>query len=172
MIYGCQGFLGPLEISDLKMECEAFFMGSNSQLRVPDATVQPAPPAGELSGVALVVDDEKSVLKACAAMVKLCGLDVITASDGVDALNKFKNHVDEIDIVVMDLSMPNMDGIAAMRELHGVRPDLKVILSSGYDEQTLDERFTDQRPAGFIRKPFTMKVLEAELKRVMLEAMP
>lgn len=144
-------------------------MGSDSQLYASDADAKSTSLASELSGVALVVDDEKSVLKACAAMVKHCGLSVITACDGVDALSKFRKHGDEIDIVVMDLTMPNADGIDAMRELRNARPDIKVILSSGFDEQTLDERFTDQRPSGFIRKPYTMQELEAELKRVMLK---
>jgi signal transduction histidine kinase/CheY-like chemotaxis protein len=124
------------------------------------------PPASP-SGTVMVVDDEKSVLKICVAMVKHCGFTVITASDGADAVRIFRERHDEIDLVLMDLTMPNMDGVAAMRELRRIKPDSKIILSSGFNEQELDERIGDQNPSGFIRKPYSVKNLEAELRRVM-----
>jgi CheY-like chemotaxis protein len=120
-----------------------------------------------LSGVALVVDDEKSVLKVCMKMVRLCGFTVITACDGIDAVAKFRKHADEIVVVLMDLTMPNMDGITAMNEIYNIRPDVKMILSSGFNEDQLSERMTSQAVSGFIRKPYSMNVLEAELRRVM-----
>jgi PAS domain S-box-containing protein len=120
-----------------------------------------------LSGTVLIVDDEKAVLKVCVTMARLCGFKTITASDGTDAVNTFRTRSDEIDLVLMDLTMPNMDGVAAMNELRRIKPDIKIILSSGFNEQELDERFSDQNPSGFIRKPYGMKNLEAELRRVM-----
>jgi len=120
-----------------------------------------------LSGLALVVDDEKLVLKVCAKMVKLCGFTVITACDGIDAVNKFRERADEITVVLMDISMPNMDGVATMGEIYKIRPDARVILASGFSEEELDRRLTGQPPAGFVRKPFSMGALEAEMKRVM-----
>ncbi len=120
-----------------------------------------------LSGVALVVDDEKSVLKICTKMLTLCGFSVITACDGVDAVARYREQADKIDIVLMDLTMPNMDGITAMGQICDIRPDVKVIISSGFNEDELSERFTSQAPSGFIRKPYSMKVLETELRRVL-----
>jgi CheY-like chemotaxis protein len=120
-----------------------------------------------LSGVALVVDDEKSVLKVCTKMVKLCGFKVITACDGMDAVSKFSEHADEIDVVLMDLTMPNVDGIAAMREIYNIRQDTRVILASGFNEEELSKRITGQAPRGFIRKPYSLNLLDAELRRVM-----
>ncbi|MDD2541373.1 MAG: ATP-binding protein [Desulfuromonadaceae bacterium] len=124
----------------------------------------------ELSGMALVVDDEKSVLKVCTTMVKHCGYTVITACDGVDAIAKFREHADEIVVVLMDLIMPNMDGIAAMKEIYRIRPDIKVIISSGFNEEELSDRITNHAPSGFIRKPYSLNVLETELRRVMQAA--
>jgi len=121
------------------------------------------------SGTVLIVDDEKSVLKVCVAMVTLCGFSTITASDGVEAVNTFRLRSNEIDLVLMDLTMPNMDGVAAMQELRRIKPDIRIILSSGFNEQELDERISNQNPSGFIRKPYSMKSLEAELRRVMQE---
>ncbi len=127
----------------------------------------PALPEIPLSGVALVVDDEKSVLKICTKMVQLCGFTVITARDGVEAIAKFREHVDDIVVVLMDLTMPNMDGIAAMGEIYSIKPDIRVILSSGFNEEELSERMTGAPPSGFIRKPYSMNVLETEFRRVM-----
>ncbi len=141
-----------------------------SQVKAPAAQPeQPSLPVKQLSGVALVVDDEKSVLRICSKMVKLCGFMVITACDGVDAVNKFREHANEISVVLMDLTMPNMGGITAMGEIYSIRPDSRIILSSGYNEDELAEHITSQPPAGFIRKPYSLNALEAELHRVMQE---
>ena len=126
-----------------------------AEAAVPPAAPEPAhseaPPEianAPLSGTVLVVDDEKSVLKICATMVKLCGFSTITASDGMEAVKTFRQRSDEIDLILMDLTMPNMDGVAAMHELRRIKPDIKIILSSGFNEQELDERITIKtRPA-------------------------
>lgn len=120
-----------------------------------------------LSGVVLVVDDDKSVLKVCVKMVELCGFTVITAHDGIDAVAKFRKHAEEIVVVLMDLTMPNMDGIAAMSEIYGIRPDVKVILASGFNAEELSERITSQSPSGFIRKPYSFDALEEKIRRVV-----
>lgn len=123
--------------------------------------------SGTPQPLALVVDDEKSVLKTCAKMVKLCGFNVITAVDGVDAVSKFREQADEIALVLMDLTMPNTDGIEAMNEIRTIRPDARVILSSGFHEDELSRHITASAPSGFIRKPYSMSEIETELQRVM-----
>jgi len=130
----------------------------------------PSPRESRLSGLALVVDDEESVLGVCVEMVKRCGLTVITARDGSDAVGKFRKHADEISVVLMDVAMPNMDGIAAMNQIYRIRPDARVILSSGFNEDELTKRITDHPPAGFIVKPYTAAHLETELNRVLQSA--
>lgn len=120
-----------------------------------------------LSGTALVVDDEKNVLRIAVAMVKMCGFNVISAHDGADAVSTFREHAEEIDVVMMDLTMPNMDGVAAMHKLRLIKPDVKIILTSGFNEQEFNERINGQVPSGFIRKPYSVKEVEAELRRVV-----
>ena len=124
-------------------------------------------PENQLSGLALVVDDEKAVLHICSKMVSLCGLTVISAVDGVDAVAKFREHADDIVVVLMDLTMPNMDGIAAMSKIHLIKPDIKIIISSGFNKEELSERLTEHPPDGFIRKPYSLNVLELELRRIL-----
>lgn len=135
---------------------------------VPAPPPLPSPPAADApSAMALVVDDEKAVLRVCATMVKHCGFKVITACDGIDAVAKFRAHADEITVVVMDLIMPNMDGIAAMKEIHDIKPDTRVIISSGFNEEELSERLANDTPSGFIRKPYSLNLIKAEIQRVM-----
>ncbi len=140
-----------------------------SSIQAVKVTVPAEVVAGEkaLSGVALVVDDEKAVLKVCSRMVSLCGFKVITARDGFDAVAKFREHADEITLVLLDLTMPRMDGIAAMNEILDIRPETKVLLASGFSEDEMSERVTERPPSGFIRKPYDMAQLEAEIRRVL-----
>ncbi|MDD2899137.1 MAG: PAS domain S-box protein [Desulfuromonadaceae bacterium] len=121
-----------------------------------------------LSGVALVVDDEKNVLRTCKKMVELCGFTVITARDGIEAVTRFREHAEEIDVVLLDLTMPNMDGISAMIEIYSIRPNVRLILSSGFSRDELSSRISGKAPSGFIRKPYSLTVLESEFRRVML----
>jgi signal transduction histidine kinase/CheY-like chemotaxis protein len=150
----------------------ALFPASASQRTSPVRKVNAVVPAlvvpeeTPLSGIALVVDDEKSVLRVCTKMVSLCGFTVVTACDGIDAVTKFREHADEIAFVLMDLTMPRMDGITAMNEIYGIRPETKVLLASGFNEDELNNRITEHSPSGFIRKPYNMAELEAEIRRV------
>jgi len=119
------------------------------------------------SGLVLIADDEKHVLKVCARMVALCGFKVITASNGVEAVAKYRVHSDEIVAVLLDMTMPNMDGVTAMDEIHRIKDDARVILSSGYSEGELGDKITTRKQSGFIRKPYNMGELERELRRVV-----
>jgi signal transduction histidine kinase len=122
-----------------------------------------------LSGLVLVVDDEKSVLKICSKMIELCGFRVITACDGVEAVAKYHEHADEISIVLLDLTMPNMDGITAMAEIYSINPAARVIIASGFHAEEVTGRITGQAPSGVIRKPYNMAALKAELGRILRE---
>lgn len=118
-------------------------------------------------GVVLVVDDEKNVLKTCSKMVQLCGFTVITACDGFDAVAKFQEHSDTIQITLMDLTMPHMGGVDAMNEIYKIKPDAKVIISSGFNESEIGTLFVDRQPSGFIRKPYSLNTLKMELLRFL-----
>jgi len=136
---------------------------------VPDSASleQPVSKGEPLKGLALIVDDDKSVLRNCATMVRLIGLEVITAHDGSAAISRFQQQADEIDVVIMDLTMPNMDGITAMQEIYKIRPDAKILLASGFKKEELDKREASKPPAGFIRKPYSMSELKREIRQVM-----
>jgi CheY-like chemotaxis protein len=130
------------------------------------AAVQQAadPVAG---GTVLVVDDEAIVRKVCSEMVEALGLQVLTAVDGRDAVAVFAKHADDIDLVILDLSMPNMDGMATFKELVRMKPGVKVILCSGFDEQDSLRRLSGQGIAGFIQKPYSLEKLRAAMKNAV-----
>jgi len=121
--------------------------------------------APAVSGTVLVVDDEEIVRRVCREMVEAMGLQVLTAVDGRDAVDVFNRRADSISHVILDLSMPNMDGMTAFQELVRIRPGVKVILSSGYDEQDSLQRLSGPGPAGFIQKPYSLQNLRDALEK-------
>jgi len=113
-----------------------------------------------LQGTVLVVDDEELVRNVSAQMLMSMGLDVLTAVDGLDALEVFKANQDRIVLVLLDMTMPRMDGEETFRELSAMASDVRVVLTSGYNEQDATNRFVGKGLAGFIRKPFTLHDLK------------
>jgi two-component system cell cycle sensor histidine kinase/response regulator CckA len=130
-----------------------------------------SPPAAEWrgSGTVLVVDDEEFIRVVAMEILNKFGFDVLTASDGEESLRIVREHKGAISAVILDLTMPRMDGETAFRELRKIRPDLRIILSSGFSEQDVVARFADTPVAGFIQKPYTASDLVQKL-RLALQA--
>ncbi len=124
------------------------------------------------NGTILLVDDEDMVLDLCSTMIERMGYRVFTASDGIEALEVFRNVSSKIDCIILDLTMPRMGGIEAFEELKRIRGDIKVIISSGFSEQEVEHRFKGKEPVGFIKKPFELKKLRRELARVLKNHRP
>jgi len=116
------------------------------------------------SGLLLLVDDEESVRAIGKRILERLGFEVLTADDGRAALEVFRARPDAIAAVVLDLTMPHMDGEETFRELRRIRADVRVILSSGYNEQEVVQRFAGKGLAGFVQKPYTMDNLRAALQ--------
>jgi PAS domain S-box-containing protein len=117
------------------------------------------------TGVVLLVDDEETIRGIGAEMLKELGFTVITAEDGREAVKIFSERPD-ISFVILDLTMPHMDGEQCFRELRQLKPDLKIIMSSGYNEQEVTQKFAGKGLTGFIQKPYRLSVLEEVLKHV------
>jgi CheY-like chemotaxis protein len=118
-------------------------------------------------GTVLFVDDEEAVRNLGTFILKRLGFEVETAADGREALDVFTKHADEIVCVVLDLSMPHMDGEQAFRELRQRKDDVRVILTSGYSEYDLEQRFSGKGVAAFLEKPYEPQQLEDKLRRVL-----
>ncbi len=115
------------------------------------------------SGTVMFVDDEPLVRAVVETMLKQFGFNVITAVDGIDCLNKFKENITEVDLVILDITMPNMDGDEAFRVMRKLRKDIPVIISSGYSELEVLGRFPDEYPDGFIQKPYSAEKLKSKI---------
>ncbi len=116
------------------------------------------------SGAVLLVDDDNAVLRAGQRLLLRMERDVILASSGVEAIEAFAAHEDSIGCVVLDLSMPGMDGWEVLAELRRRRPDLYVIVASGYDLARLRKERRDVQPDAWLQKPFNATELAALLK--------
>ena len=134
---------------------------------VPAAAVAQAPvdgttsPAGRVRQYTiLVVDDDPAVRQLCNAFVERLGHRALVGEDGEDGLRMFREHASEIDCVLLDLTMPRMDGVSACKAMRDVRPDVRVVLASGYAEQDATERFDGMGLTGFIQKPFRLQELK------------
>ena len=119
------------------------------------------------SGTVLIVDDEETVLAISGKILERAGFKVLMARDGREGIDLYKRFSDEIDIVLLDMTMPNMNGEEAFEEIRRINSDVKVILSSGYNEQDATDRFFGKGLAGFIQKPYRANDLTRIIKDVL-----
>jgi two-component system, cell cycle sensor histidine kinase and response regulator CckA len=138
-------------------------------------TAQPQPvkaaaTAAPLRGTVLLVDDEEIVREAAGQMLEHLGFTVLVAVDGAEALGVFRRCREEIRLVLLDMTMPLMDGQETFRELRSLAPDVRVLLASGYNEQDATSHFVgvDKGLAGFIQKPFALVDLEAKIREILV----
>ena len=113
-------------------------------------------------GTVLLVDDEEQVREIGTIMLEQLGLNVITAGNGQEALEKFTAN-DNISVVILDLTMPKMDGEQCFRELRKLDTNVKIIMSSGYSVQEITRRLNESE-LGFIQKPYKLSNLQSVLK--------
>ena len=115
-----------------------------------------------------MVDDEDMVRLVCQRMLSHDGWKVLPATGGSEAIKLFRINAQVITCVLLDLSMPQMDGMAVFRELRAIRPDVKVILTSGYSSDQGDgQKLIEEGLDGFIQKPYTVESFRRELARVL-----
>ena len=121
------------------------------------------------SGTVLIVDDEESVRTVAGQMLEAIGFEVLQASDGREGVEMFSENCDRISAVLLDMTMPRMNGEEAFRELRRLRGDIKVILISGYNEQEATHHFAGRGLAGFLQKPFKLEDLKTKVRAVFGE---
>jgi PAS domain S-box-containing protein len=119
------------------------------------------------SGKILLADDEETIRNLGRRMLQRAGFEVVVAADGREAIDKFASDKDTISLVILDLTMPHADGEVCYREMRRVQPGVKVVLSSGYNEQDIVNRFAGKGLAGFIQKPYTTEELLAKIREAL-----
>jgi signal transduction histidine kinase/CheY-like chemotaxis protein len=116
------------------------------------------------SGTILVVDDEEAVRTTATRMLELLGFEVVSAADGPEAIELFRADPQRFRAVILDVTMPKLDGIATFRELVRMREDVRAILSSGYARDEIMTPLQSLGLFGFLQKPYTLHDLVAAIQ--------
>jgi two-component system cell cycle sensor histidine kinase/response regulator CckA len=116
------------------------------------------------TGTILVIDDEEIVRDVAKKSLEGCGYTVLVADSGRSAIDVFKREPRRICVVILDLSMPGMNGRETLLELMKIRRDVKVIVSSGYSEREAMRSFMGSEVSAFLQKPYTSSTLAETVK--------
>ncbi|MCD6272390.1 MAG: response regulator [Deltaproteobacteria bacterium] len=119
------------------------------------------------TGTILVIEDEEMVMAVCREMLERLGYHVLEAKTGQEAINAAKTYGGEIDLAMLDILLPDMSGNTIYPFLMEARPNLKVIVYSGYSIDGPAEEIIDAGAQDFLQKPFTIAALSEKLKKVL-----
>ncbi len=145
-----------------------FPAGAEPALPPPAAPLADAESDLRGSGVILIVDDEPAVQKMSQVTLERYGYSVVVAQNGAEAVKIFERSAGDIAAVLLDLSMPVMDGEEALRKIAAIRPATPVLLTSGYDESESMLRIAGVGRTSFIQKPYTASELGAQIKKILV----
>lgn len=106
------------------------------------------------NGTVLIIDDDEAVLGVAGRILEMKGFRILTAKDGRSGVEVFRARSGDITAVLLDMTMPDLSGEEVFRKIRSIRPDTKIILSSGYNEQETINRFSGKGLAGFVQKPY------------------
>lgn len=151
--------------------------GTRVQVLLPcedDAVARSAPHEEEEAKVketsaptVLVVDDEDGVRALCARMLSRLGYRVIVAEDGERGVRALASHKDEVDCVLLDLTLPDMDGVATFERMREVREDVSVVIASGYGASHMWPELDEKGIRGVIDKPYGLEALREQIQRAI-----
>jgi CheY-like chemotaxis protein len=148
--------------------------GSIFRIFLPAAAQVPPPPplpaqkrSDKTAHTILLVEDEEIVAEIGLQMLERLGYRALVAQSGADALALFSRHQDEIDLVILDMIMPSMGGGVIFDRLRALKPEIPVLLSSGYslNGQALD--ILKRGCRGFIQKPFNIEQLQQKILEIL-----
>ena len=119
------------------------------------------------TGTVLLVDDEEVILEVGEALLETMGYRVLIAMDGKEAVEVYRKNKDDIDIVLLDMVMPNMGGSEAYDRMKEINSKVKVLLSSGYSINSQATEILERGCDGFIQKPFSVKKLSRKIREIL-----
>ena len=115
----------------------------------------------------LLVDDEQLVLEVGTRMLQYLGHSVLEARDGNEAIDLYKKNMNSLDIVILDLNMPGMNGAMVYNQLKRIQPDVKVLIASGYFDHHCVRNILKNGYTDFIQKPFNIDILSEKLAQML-----
>lgn len=158
---------GYIDVESRPGEGSAFTLYLPATEQTPEIapSIDSDPSHGE--GVILLVDDEEIVLDVGKRLLNMLGYDVVAAGDGKTAIAIYKDRYTKIDLVILDVIMPGIGGGEVFDAIKSVNPDAKIILSSGYSMDGQVSEIMERGSCGFIQKPFSLKDLGMNIKKIM-----
>jgi two-component system cell cycle sensor histidine kinase/response regulator CckA len=144
-----------------------FLPAAATQSAVPTRSTRPPIMPRTADGTILVADDEPVVLATTDNLLRRFGYRTVLAADGNEVVRQFQASPHGFTAVLLDLTMPGLDGAEALREIRELNPDVPILLMSGYSEQDVLARIRGQGPVPVLRKPFSHEVLLARLAEVI-----
>ena len=121
----------------------------------------------EGNGTILVVDDEEMVLSLGSEIVKMMGYDVLEARNGGEAVEIYRENKDKVDMVILDMAMPDMNGGEAYHRMKEIDPEVKVLLTSGYGIEGQAGEIMKHGCDAFIQKPFSISNLSGKIREIL-----
>ncbi len=118
-------------------------------------------------GTALIADDEESIRMITTALLERVDFQVVTASDGLEVVDRYVEFAEEITILLLDINMPNLSGLEAAQRVRHINPGIPILFMSGYPREDMMEQFSDQPHTAFIKKPFETTDLTEGIRGVM-----
>jgi len=141
-------------------EGEAVIPAENSEEPIKDKDV---------ARTVLVIDDEVMVRTVVERLLKKLGCKVILAENGREGVEVYREHAQQVGIVLLDMTMPVMGGKEALGKLRGLNASLPVFICSGYSHESVADMFDEDQPSGFLQKPFTLHALSEMLQSVAID---
>lgn len=117
----------------------------------------------------LIADDEKYIRDLATKMLTIAGYSVLLAQNGREAITMYTENIKQISCIILDLTMPELDGVEALAELRKISYSVPIIISSGYCENDIEERFKDKNISGFLQKPYQITEIVSAIKKALDE---
>jgi len=130
-------------------------------------TIKPQDKIRKGTGTILFIDDEDRILKIGQEMLKALGFNVLLAINGEEGIQSYQYNNKNIDLVILDMILPGMDGSEIYEQLKDINPDVKVLLSSGYSQNGQAAEILDKGCNGFIQKPFTLEQISEKIYDIL-----